>query len=85
MPTCQKNICDITCTNTYMISLNVNFFRYQTSVFPLDSSKQVEPPTVSTESKNIYETYIQRGKTGATTPNQQTQNIYFNYVRNKYS
>ena len=53
-------------------------------MLPLDSSYSVEPPTVNQASKDIYQTYVKRGISGAGSPTKYDQSIYQQYLSNKW-
>lgn len=50
------------------------------SVFSLDSSYNVTPPTVNRQAKEIYKVYTQRGKTGITSVSRADRDVYERYV-----
>ena len=64
-----------------LIFFTVCFYRIPQSVFNLDSSYEVTPPTVDRTSKAIYEKYVQ------TLYNRKCPkrdySMYYNYVRQK--
>ncbi|CAN7989283.1 unnamed protein product [Ixodes hexagonus] len=54
------------------------------SAFPIDSVYEVSPPMVPRSSRDIYQVYVQRGKTGALTPNHHTLMTYQHFVSRRY-
>ncbi|KAK6187826.1 hypothetical protein SNE40_005765 [Patella caerulea] len=55
------------------------------SAYKLDSSFHVEIPPISRHSKDIYHSYIERGKYGAGPPTDKDYAMYQKYVGSKYS
>ncbi|XP_077866108.1 polyphosphoinositide phosphatase-like [Saccoglossus kowalevskii] len=55
-----------------------------TSVFSLDSSNYVDPPTVDRASKRLYESYVSKGKQVPATCEGDDYDIYRKYVIQKY-
>lgn len=53
-------------------------------MFPMDSSYNVEPPTVTAHSRDIYQTYVNRGLYGAKQPSKRNLKIYQQYFCNKF-
>ncbi|KAH9381086.1 hypothetical protein HPB48_010758 [Haemaphysalis longicornis] len=54
------------------------------SAFAIDSVYEVSPPMVPRSSKDIYQVYVQKGKTGALMPNQHSLVTYQRFVASKY-
>ncbi|KAK8761188.1 hypothetical protein V5799_027548 [Amblyomma americanum] len=54
------------------------------SAFTIDSVYEVSPPLVPRSSRDIYQVYIQKGKTGALMPNQHSLVTYQRFVASKY-
>nr|XP_037282009.1 polyphosphoinositide phosphatase-like [Rhipicephalus microplus] len=54
------------------------------SAFTIDSVYEVTPPMVPRSSRDIYQVYVQKGKTGAPMPNQHSLVTYQRFVASKY-
>ncbi|XP_074642005.1 polyphosphoinositide phosphatase-like [Tubulanus polymorphus] len=54
------------------------------STFPMDSIYHVTPPTVSRQSKDVYNDYLMIGINGPKNPSKRNMALYQQYVRNKY-
>ena len=53
-------------------------------MFALDSSYNVEPPTVNSQSKDVYQTYLRRGAEGGSIPSKRDAKVYQQYLFNNY-
>ncbi len=50
----------------------------------MDSQYHMEPPTVSYTSREVYRTYVKRGKQGGSDPSIWDLKLYQDYVKSKY-